>query len=65
MAVHDDDGDWQFLCGQDTHSMEESCIVSLVQMVRLDNSLNALFDMPKGHSAFRSKKSNKWSRQVE
>ena len=58
---HDeDDGMWQFLCGQQ-HSSEEARLVSLEYVFHLDPSISALKDMPCGYYAQRKSKQGKWT----
>lgn len=57
---HDMEGDWQFLCGQDNHSEENAKVVSLKEIVELDNSVNDLYEMPKGVGAERDSVGKKW-----
>lgn len=58
---HDVEGDWQFLCGKDDHSEENAKIISLKNATDLDQSLNDLFEMPKGIGAERKTKKDMWS----
>jgi len=60
-ASHDEDGDWQFLCGHDDHTTENAKIVSLEQMVQLDRTINELFEMPTSVGAERKKVGAKWN----
>ncbi|GAO41408.1 hypothetical protein FPE01S_01_04200 [Flavihumibacter petaseus NBRC 106054] len=55
-----DDGFWQFLCGQDNHSEENSKLISLRQATLIDPSINDLFEMPLGVGAVRESKSEIW-----
>lgn len=59
-VTHDTDGDWQFLCGLDNHTEENAKVISLKQIVELDNSLNDLYEMPKGVGAERKSVGEKW-----
>ncbi|WKB82441.1 hypothetical protein [Cellulophaga omnivescoria] len=59
-ATHDSDGDWQFLCGQNDHTEENTKIISLKNAVELDNTLNELFEMPNGVGAERYEIGKKW-----
>lgn len=60
-ATHDNDGDWQFLCGQNDHAEENAKIISLKNAVELDNTLNELFEMPIGVGAERDGIGKKWN----
>ena len=44
---HDQDGDWQVLCGT-TLATEDARIVHLAPLVELDPSLASLADLPRG-----------------
>lgn len=57
---HDGEGDWQFLCGNNEHTEENVKMISLLQAVDLDNTLNDLFEMPNGVGATRKKSGEKW-----
>ncbi|WP_234369066.1 hypothetical protein [Brumimicrobium mesophilum] len=59
-AIHDSDGDWQFLCGLNEHTEGNAKIISLKNAVELDNSLNDLFEMPLGVGAVRNRVGEKW-----
>ncbi|MFI2744603.1 hypothetical protein ACG2LH_17850 [Zhouia sp. PK063] len=60
-VVHDYEGDWQFLCGRDNHSEENPKIISILQVTEIDQSLNDLFEMPKGIGAERKALGGKWT----
>ncbi|MDP0491418.1 MAG: DUF2185 domain-containing protein [Verrucomicrobiota bacterium JB023] len=58
---HDeDDGGWQFLCGADIHEETDAKIVSLLEIVKIDPSVNALHEMPEGVCAIRETKDSDW-----
>ncbi|MGB1219410.1 MAG: hypothetical protein ACPG4W_06510 [Flavobacteriales bacterium] len=57
---HDQEGDWQFLCGNNNHTIEHSKFISLENAVDLDNTLNQLFEMPIGFGTERKKIGEKW-----
>lgn len=57
---HDeDDGMWQFLCGQ-SHELDEARVVSLKSVFDLDNSVGVLKDMPYGYYAERKTQEDIW-----
>lgn len=57
---HDsDDGMWQFLCGQE-HEIEDSKIISLKEMYKIDKSISILKDMACGYYAQRKNKDDDW-----
>jgi len=60
-VTHDSDGTWQFLCGNDNHTENNAKIVSLKQIVEIDQSLNNLYEMPKGVGATRKSIDDTWS----
>ena len=58
---HDeDDGGWQFLCGAENHEDKDAMIVSLLNIVERDPSVNALYEMPEGVCAERSDQNGEW-----
>lgn len=59
-ATHDSDGDWQFLCGQEDHTESNVKIISLLQAVELDKTINELYEMPTNVGAEREKVTEKW-----
>ena len=59
-VVHDEDGDWQFLTGD--QMPEDIKIVALEQMTLRDTTLNDLFNLDYGESAERSFVGDKWIR---
>jgi hypothetical protein len=61
---HDeDDGAWQFLCGQ-PHIQEDARLVCLGCVVLRDKTLTALADLPLGWSADRDGPGLSWVREV-
>lgn len=60
-VTHDgDDGSWQFLCGANRHEDSDARIVGLKEMVEIDESLNALYEMPTGVGAEREASGMAW-----
>ncbi|WP_292413301.1 hypothetical protein [Mesorhizobium sp.] len=59
----DDDGSWQFH-SSDTRDRHQGdiMIISLQNVVRRDESISALADLPEGWHAWRSSKSSPWQR---
>ena len=58
---HDaEDGMWQFLCGG-THTQEQARVVSLNEILTLDNTVSELANMPSGYIAERKSKHSKWT----
>lgn len=62
-VVHNHDGDWQFLTGDQLP--EDIRLVCLEQMVQKDQTLNELFSLDYGESAERSFVGDKWIRSKE
>lgn len=60
-VTHDEeDGGWQFLCGQEGHEAADARIASLKNIVALDETLNGLYEMPLGIGAIREAIGEKW-----
>mgnify|MGYP001284669018 CR=1 FL=1 len=59
---HDkDDSSWQFLCGHNDHTEDNIRIIGLGQATEIDNSVNDLYEMPKGICAERDNVGDKWT----
>lgn len=58
-VVHDEDGSWQFLCG-DNHTEKDAKIVSLQEIYKLDNTIRNLSGLECGQSAVRNDQSGQW-----
>lgn len=64
LVSHDeDDGMWQFLDGDEVDK-NSAAIVSLFEMVVVDNTINELFDLPLGGIAYRENKNSEWIRTL-
>lgn len=59
-VVHDNDGDWQFLTGDQLP--EDIKIVALKELILRDNTLNEIFDLDYGEEAERGFIGGKWTR---
>lgn len=59
-VVHEDDGDWQFLTGD--QMPEDIRIVALEQLVLRDKTLNEIFDLDYGEAADRDSIGGQWTR---
>jgi hypothetical protein len=59
-VVHDHDGDWQFLTGDQIS--EDIRVVSLSEIVRSDQTLNEVFDLEYGEVAERALIGEEWER---
>ena len=57
---HDDDGWWQFLCGDDNFE-EDARIISIFEAFTLDETIGKLADLPCGCFAERETKDSEWS----
>jgi len=63
-VTHDeDDGAWQFLCGQ-SHELEQARVVCLGCMVVDERQLLPLADLPLGWCAERSDAGSSWLREI-
>jgi hypothetical protein len=61
VSHEEEDGSWMFMCGKDDHTETNYKIVSLRNIVDLDNSVNALSEMPLGCGAERETVHDKWN----
>lgn len=60
---HDEeDGMWQFLDGSEKLDTDNARIVSLEEILEIDESLSLLWDLPIGWAAERSNKQVLWNR---
>ncbi|MDP5277220.1 hypothetical protein [Chengkuizengella axinellae] len=61
---HDEeDGMWQFLDGSLELNTDNARIVSLKEILEIDDSLSSLWDLPLGWTAERFNKSSVWTRR--
>ena len=60
----EEDGMWQFLSSSDVDE-DEAKIISLEEIVNLDNSLNEIADLKLGWVAWRQSQNEKWARQLQ
>ncbi len=58
-VVHDNDGDWQFLTGD--QMPEDIKIVALEEMIKSDSTLNEVFNLEYGHEAERDFIGGEWT----
>ena len=56
---HDEDGYWQFLCGQ-KHSQEDARVVSLSEIISFDKTLLKLADLQCGEYAQSKENKREW-----
>ena len=59
---HDEEGDWQFLCGT-TNQPEDGLVVSLGEIVHRDPAIGELADLPEGWRATRHDDRAPWVRE--
>lgn len=64
MAVHDDEGDWQFLCGSEHDGIEEARLVEISHPFERDPTLNEIAELPLGFMARRSEVGGAWEKEV-
>ncbi len=58
--AHDDDGSWQFQGTENKVSESDMRLVSLGEIIEIDNSILQLADMPEGFEAMRNDKNSNW-----
>ena len=58
----DEDGDWQFFSEEDVCE-DDAYIVSIQQILEIDNTLANIPSLEKGQSAFRKDKNSEWEIQ--
>jgi hypothetical protein len=63
LVTHDEDGDWQFLCGT-TNQPKDGRLVCLNDIVQLDPTVNLLADLPEGWRAWRASVKDEWQREL-
>jgi hypothetical protein len=64
LVCHDDDGDWQFLCGT-TNDSDHGRLVCLNDIVKLDPSVNEVADLAPGWRAWRENGNAEWHREAK
>ena len=62
-AVHDEDGEWQFIGSTDA-SVEDGRVIALFEAVELDPSILQLADVPVGWHAVRDSPNHPWKREA-
>jgi hypothetical protein len=62
-VVHEEDGDWEFLCGT-TVEPDQIKLVCLKDVAELDPSVNDLADLPPGWRAWRESQGASWQREL-
>lgn len=59
---HDEDGDWQFMCGDNNHEPDNGVLLCLEHITEIDASVNEVADLPFGFAAERESKNKDWER---
>lgn len=59
-VIHDEDGDWQFLGDEENLTEDDAVIVSLEEIITIDNSLSEVTSLPKGKQALRNNIDEPW-----
>ena len=62
LVRHDENGDWQFLCGEDHAVNERPRLVGIIHLLERDPSLNEIADLPIDSAAERSIVGGEWIR---
>jgi hypothetical protein len=63
LVTHDDDGDWQILCGT-TNEPADGLVISLGCMFQRERSIGQLADLPRGWRAWRDSATASWQREI-
>ena len=63
LVVHESDGDWQFLCGQEHAEDELPHVVGIGHLQERDATLTQVVDLEPGWEAYRAGMESGWSRQ--
>ncbi len=58
-VIHDSDGDWQFLGDQDI-TESDALVVSFENILKIDESIKEIIELPIGYQAIRKNKSDIW-----
>lgn len=56
---HDDEGDWQFLCGEN-HTTEDARVIALQEIINIDPSVSKVSNLKCGQTAVRESKESEW-----
>ena len=62
LVSHDENGDWQFVCGRDHDVNEKPRLVGIVHLLERDPSLNEIADLPINWAAERNAVGGEWLR---
>ena len=58
-VFHDEDGDWQFLCGKE-HTTNDARLIAFEEIYKIDSSIKTLLDLERGKSADRKTINDNW-----
>lgn len=58
-VLHDEDGDWQFLCGQ-THETIDARVVALEEIIKFDSTIRDIIFLKEGQAAERGSIDDDW-----
>ncbi len=59
-VLHDEDGDWQFLGDEGNLTESDAVVISLGEIIELDNSLKEIINLPIGKQALRNDRGESW-----
>ena len=59
-VMHEKDGDWQFLGKEENLSESEAIVLSLGEILCLDNTLQDVLSLPLGKQAYRTNPKGSW-----
>lgn len=59
-VMHEKDGDWQFLGKEENLSESDAFVLSLEEILCLDNTLNEVLHLPLGKQAYRTSPKDNW-----
>ena len=59
-VMHEKDGDWQFLGKEENLSESDAFVLSLEEILCLDNTLQDVLSLPLGKQAYRTSPKDSW-----
>lgn len=59
-VMHEKDGDWQFLGKEENLSESDAFVLSLEEILCLDNTLKDVLSLPLGKQAYRTSPKDSW-----
>ena len=59
-VIHEKDGDWQFLGKEENLSESDAFVLSLEEILCLDNTLQDVLSLPLGKQAYRTSAKGNW-----